>query len=248
MPNTPTQQPTDQTPAEESARGSCPDRAQQREKLLASLSRLLELSEGAALKFANDRAIRDAAEAAKSLGYWHPPVVVEWLRKDAEDCTEIPWAYSLRMVGPAAGSGLCDSLVEVPATKVRNAIPPTVRESIRETVEAWQYAVNVESLDDSTATDPASQQATDTPAPAAEGDHANYSVADLREMTGLANNTINKYAKMAEVKTPLRGKRNYSYTRREVRTILRTIAKNSTEKETRNKCNHALQDLSKITK
>ncbi len=73
-----------------------------------------------------------------------------------------------------------------------------------------------------------------------------YTVAALREMTELGNAALNKYAKLANVQTPLRGQRSYRYSARDARAILKTIIENSSEKALRAKCRRALQNLGEI--
>lgn len=73
-----------------------------------------------------------------------------------------------------------------------------------------------------------------------------YTVGTLREMTGLENTALNRYAKRANVQTPARGERNFMYTRAEVRAILQTIIANTAEDALREKCKTALQNLPEI--
>jgi hypothetical protein len=51
-----------------------------------------------------------------------------------------------------------------------------------------------------------------------------FTVAALREMTGLENTALNRYAKRAHVTTPGRGRKNHVYSATEARAILRTRA------------------------
>lgn len=74
-----------------------------------------------------------------------------------------------------------------------------------------------------------------------------YTVAELRNLTGLANTALNRYAKTAKVKTPQRGQRNFRYTAADVQTILETIIARKAEERLREKCIAALQDLPEIT-
>ncbi len=74
-----------------------------------------------------------------------------------------------------------------------------------------------------------------------------YTVAALREMTGLENTALNRYAKLAGVRTPQRGERNYRYTAADVRAILEAILANASEDQLRTRCKAALQGLPEIT-
>lgn len=73
-----------------------------------------------------------------------------------------------------------------------------------------------------------------------------YTVAALREMTGLENTTLNRYAKMAKVTTPRRGERNFKYTLADVRAILETIIASTAEDKLRDKCRTSLRNLPEI--
>jgi hypothetical protein len=70
-----------------------------------------------------------------------------------------------------------------------------------------------------------------------------YTVAALRDMTGLENTALNKYAKLAGVPTPPRGKRNHRYTSAQVRAILKTIIASCTESAVVAQCQIALTGL-----
>jgi hypothetical protein len=78
-------------------------------------------------------------------------------------------------------------------------------------------------------------------APAVAGNGEGYTVAALRDMTGLANTALNKYAKLANVPTPPRGKRNHRYTAGEARAILQAIITRSSEADLVNRCRDALE-------
>jgi len=78
-------------------------------------------------------------------------------------------------------------------------------------------------------------------APAVAGNGEGYTVAALRDMTGLANTALNKYAKLANVPTPPRGKRNHRYTAGETRAILQAIITRSSEADLVNRCRDALE-------
>ena len=68
-------------------------------------------------------------------------------------------------------------------------------------------------------------------------------VAGLRQMTGLANATLNKYAKMAGVPTPSRGKRSHRYSIPEVRAIVQAVIAHTSEGAILNRCRNALESL-----
>lgn len=70
-----------------------------------------------------------------------------------------------------------------------------------------------------------------------------FTVATLRDMTGLCNETIHKYAKRAGVVTPGRGKRNWVYSTADMRVILQRILLDSSENAARSKCYEALRNL-----
>lgn len=55
----------------------------------------------------------------------------------------------------------------------------------------------------------------------------NFSVAQIKKMTGLSDTTINNYAKLAGVVTPGRGKRNHRYSETDVIRILQCIVEKS---------------------
>ncbi|MGD8453217.1 MAG: hypothetical protein PVJ57_15470 [Phycisphaerae bacterium] len=73
-----------------------------------------------------------------------------------------------------------------------------------------------------------------------------YTVAALRDMTGLGNNALNRYAKTANVTTPRRGERDFKYTLADVRAILGTIIASTAEDGLRNRCKTALLNLPEI--
>ena len=77
--------------------------------------------------------------------------------------------------------------------------------------------------------------------PADAGNGEGYTVAALRDMTGLANTALNKYAKLANVPTPSRGKRSHRYTAGETRAILQAIITRSSEADLVNRCRDALE-------
>lgn len=74
-----------------------------------------------------------------------------------------------------------------------------------------------------------------------------FTVAALRELTGLKNTALNSYAKLAEVETPRKGQRNYRYSVEDVRRILNAIIAHSSEKALLARCRTALHNLPEIT-
>ena len=88
------------------------------------------------------------------------------------------------------------------------------------------------------------QRVTRSPKP---GVAQTFTVATLREMTGLENTALNRYAKLAEVTTPRRVQRNFRYSRTDAQTILETITANTGEDALRAKCQIALRNLQQIT-
>ncbi len=82
--------------------------------------------------------------------------------------------------------------------------------------------------------------------PTSQTHNAGYCVADLREMVGLKNSALNRYAKAANVTRPGRGQRNFRYAATDVRAILQTIVCNASEAALLKRCATALQNLPKI--
>jgi hypothetical protein len=72
-----------------------------------------------------------------------------------------------------------------------------------------------------------------------------FSIAQLRDMTGLANDALKRYTGRAGVPTATRGKRNHQFTAEHVRLILQTIAENSSEELTLARCRGALEWLAR---
>ena len=75
-----------------------------------------------------------------------------------------------------------------------------------------------------------------------------YTIAWLREKTGLANGTLNRYAKAAKVLTARQGQRNFRYSAAAVKAILEHIGNATSEDALREKCRVALEELTKIAK
>ncbi|MBK9128120.1 MAG: hypothetical protein IPM13_10005 [Phycisphaerales bacterium] len=75
------------------------------------------------------------------------------------------------------------------------------------------------------------------------GEAASFTVAALREISGLSSDTLRKYARAAGVDVPARGKRNHAYTAAEARAILARIAADAGEARTRERCARALGRL-----
>jgi hypothetical protein len=84
--------------------------------------------------------------------------------------------------------------------------------------------------------------------PKSNGSERTYSVADLREMTGLKNDALNRYAQAAGVETPGRGKRNFRYSLADVPRILNEIISRSNEVGLVKRCKTALKHLPEIRK
>ncbi len=70
-----------------------------------------------------------------------------------------------------------------------------------------------------------------------------YTVARVLEMAGVSDTTLSKYAKLANVNTPGRGKRNHRYSTDEVRAILHTIIDQSSDRAMKDRCCEALNLL-----
>jgi hypothetical protein len=73
-----------------------------------------------------------------------------------------------------------------------------------------------------------------------------FTVAALRDMTGLGNNALNRYAKAAKVTPPRRGERNFKYSLADVRAILDSIIVSTAEDKLRDRCKSALRNLPEI--
>jgi hypothetical protein len=74
-----------------------------------------------------------------------------------------------------------------------------------------------------------------------------FTVAALRDLTGLRNAALNRYAKLAGVRTPRRGERIFCYSLADVRRILDAIITHSSEKALLAHCRTALRSLQEIT-
>lgn len=81
------------------------------------------------------------------------------------------------------------------------------------------------------------------------GDRANdevpatFTPADLRGMTGLARDSVRKYARAVGVRLPAKGQRGFRFTRGDALAILRLIADRSPEAAVRERCRRAARDL-----
>ena len=73
--------------------------------------------------------------------------------------------------------------------------------------------------------------------------HPGFSMAQLRCITRLSSDTVNKYAKQVKVPTAERGKRNHRFTFGEAHTILEQIHSKSVEKRTRERCRAELDRM-----
>lgn len=70
-----------------------------------------------------------------------------------------------------------------------------------------------------------------------------FTVAALRDLIGLRNTALNKYAKLAGVETPRRGQRNFQYGAADVRRILDAIITYSSEEVLVARCQAALREI-----
>ncbi|MBN1508629.1 MAG: hypothetical protein JW955_17410 [Sedimentisphaerales bacterium] len=70
-----------------------------------------------------------------------------------------------------------------------------------------------------------------------------YTVAAVLEMAGLSSTTLNRYAKLAGIKTPQRGKRNHRYDADEVRATLKAIIENTSDRAMKERRRAALANL-----
>jgi len=73
-----------------------------------------------------------------------------------------------------------------------------------------------------------------------------YTIVKLREMTGLENGALNKYAKLAGVPTAGRGKRNHALTADQTQLLLKKMVEVCTTNLTRDRCSEALENLLQI--
>ena len=76
--------------------------------------------------------------------------------------------------------------------------------------------------------------------------HEEHLMSDLKQLTGLVSQTLNKYAKAAGVQTPSRGQKNYRFPAVHVQKLLEQIIQDTTEQSLKEKCRTALQNLRKI--
>jgi len=70
-----------------------------------------------------------------------------------------------------------------------------------------------------------------------------YTVARLRDQIRVSDQTLNKYAKLADVPTPKVGEKNHTYTVDEVRKILKTIIEKTTYARLIKCCREVLDEL-----
>jgi DNA-binding transcriptional MerR regulator len=70
-----------------------------------------------------------------------------------------------------------------------------------------------------------------------------FTIAALRKLTGLRNATLNKYARLADVRTPRRGERNFRYGAADVGRILNAIITHSSEEALVARCQAALREI-----
>jgi hypothetical protein len=79
--------------------------------------------------------------------------------------------------------------------------------------------------------------------PGGPGRATRYLPIQLADMVGVCTATVNKYARMAKVPTPKRGKRNHRYTRRDALAILGWILRYSTDSKRQISCQRAIDRL-----
>lgn len=81
----------------------------------------------------------------------------------------------------------------------------------------------------------------------AGGDHGKsartFTVAALRELAGLKNTALNKYARLAGVRRPRRGQRNFQYSATDVRLILDAIIASTSEAAVLARCRAARREI-----
>ena len=80
------------------------------------------------------------------------------------------------------------------------------------------------------------------------GEERRFSTASIRELTGLNNGAINKYAKEAGLLTPRKGQKNFTYSLSDARSLLNHILDRSTEDRLRSKCRKSLDNLDDVAK
>lgn len=78
-------------------------------------------------------------------------------------------------------------------------------------------------------------------------EHPGYLSSELRDMTGLTQDPLARYAGNAGVKTPGRGGRTYRYPREDARKVIEYIRDNSSDSETISNCRDALRNHFEIT-
>jgi hypothetical protein len=70
-----------------------------------------------------------------------------------------------------------------------------------------------------------------------------YLAGAVAEMAGVSDTTLNRYAKLAGVPTPQRGKRNHRYSADEVRAILQAMIGKTSDRKMKGRCRQALGSL-----
>jgi hypothetical protein len=80
-------------------------------------------------------------------------------------------------------------------------------------------------------------------APAPAKPRPSYTVAAVLELAGVSDTTLNRYAKLAGVRTPERGKRDHRYSADEVQLILQGIIKSTSDRAMKQRCLEALNKL-----
>ena len=89
---------------------------------------------------------------------------------------------------------------------------------------------------------------TDETAVVRDRDSISYSMAQMREKTGLSNATIGRYAERADVAKPGRGKKDFRFPLQDAIRVLEAILVGSVEKKTREKVPAWLRELKDIPK
>ncbi len=81
------------------------------------------------------------------------------------------------------------------------------------------------------------------PPPPPAGAGTMYTVLALKKMAGLGNAALNKYTRMAHVRTAGLGERNHHFTAEEVKAVLHKIIDESSQQQTVDTCRASLEDL-----
>ncbi|HNQ22645.1 MAG TPA: hypothetical protein PKK06_06080 [Phycisphaerae bacterium] len=90
--------------------------------------------------------------------------------------------------------------------------------------------------------------AADVPPVADVADGPGVTIPELRGLTGVTNDTLNKYAKRAGLTTARPGQRNFCYSPGDAMKLVQTMLAVNTENATRERCQAALAQLGQIRK